>query len=259
MVTNTDPVAVFDSGVGGISVLKELVKVLPHEDFIYFGDSANAPYGSKTTKQVLDLTKEHVERLIHRGAKAVVIACNTATSAAADELRRLHPELPIVGMEPALKPAVFSGEYPKVLVMATPMTLSLEKFHRLLAKYRDEGEIHLLPCPGLAARVEAGDLDGDGMESYLRDLLDDYIESSVDTIVLGCTHYPFVRPLIRKLMGENVKIMDGSVGTANELKRRLKTANLLNDDTNPGSVTFENSRNTAEELALCERLFKAEY
>jgi glutamate racemase len=143
--------------------------------------------------------------------------------------------------------------------MATPMTLSLEKFHRLLAKYRDEGEIHLLPCPGLAARVEAGDLDGDGMESYLRDLLDDYIESSVDTIVLGCTHYPFVRPLIRKLMGENVKIMDGSVGTANELKRRLKTANLLNDDTNPGSVTFENSRNTAEELALCERLFKAEY
>ena len=259
MIRNTDPVAVFGSGVGGISVLKELVKILPHEDFMYFGDSANAPYGNKTTKQVLELTKTHVERLIDRGAKAVVIACNTATSAAADHLRELHPDIPIVGMEPALKPAVFSGEHPKVLVMATNMTLSLEKFHRLLAKYRSEGEVHLQPCPGLAERVETGDLIGAEMESFLTDLLRDYIENPVDTVVLGCTHYPFVRPLIRKLMGEKVKIMDGSIGTANELKRRLTIANLLNDDTNPGSVTFENSRNTAEELALCERLFKAEY
>jgi glutamate racemase len=256
MITNTDPVAVFDSGVGGISVLKELVRVLPHEDFLYFGDSANAPYGGKTQEQVCDLTIKHVARLIDRGSKAVVIACNTATSAAVEPLRRLYPDIPIVGMEPALKPAVFSGDHPRVLVMATTMTLRLDKFNRLLDKYQSYGEINLLPCPGLARRIEAGMLDGEEIESFLRELMKDYLENPVDTVVLGCTHYPFVRPVLRRILGDGVKIMDGSAGTARELKRRLKSADLLNDDTHPGSVTFENSRDTEEELTLCERLYQ---
>lgn len=258
MTTNIAPIAVFDSGVGGISVLKELVKVLPYENFLYFGDSANAPYGIKTMQQVRELTTKHVSRLIEQGAKAVVIACNTATSAAVAALRDAYPDVPIVGMEPALKTAVLSGEHPRVLVMATPMTLKLEKFHRLLVKYEDQGDIQLLPCSGLVERVETGDLTGNNMESFLAGLLKDYIENPVDSVVLGCTHYPFVRPLIQKLLGSNVKIIDGSSGTARELKRRLESADMLNLSGQPGKVVFENSRSTDSELELCHRLFAVE-
>ena len=258
MITKTSPIAVFDSGVGGISVLKELTALLPNENFRYFGDSANAPYGTKTTEQVLELTKKHIERMIDEGAKAAVIACNTATSAAASELRRLYPDTPIIGIEPALKTAALLGNHPKVLVMATPMTLRLEKFNRLLEKYQNHGDIHLLPCNGLVERIESGDLFGADMEAFLTELLAEYIENPVDSVVLGCTHYPFVRPLIQKLLGENVKIVDGSLGTAKELKRRLEAADLLNTDDTQGSVVFENSKDTEEELELCKRLFNAE-
>lgn len=257
MITKTSPIAVFDSGVGGISVLKELAALLPNENFRYFGDSANAPYGIKTSEQVLELTKKHIERMITEGAKAVVIACNTATSAAADTLRDMYPNIPIIGMEPALKTAALLGDHPRVLVMATPMTLRLDKFNRLLEKYQDHGDIHLLPCKGLVERIESGDLFGADMEEFLAELLAEYIENPVDSVVLGCTHYPFVRPLIQKLLGKDVKIIDGSGGTARELKRRLEVSNLLNTDT-PGSVVFENSKNTEEELKLCRRLFAVE-
>ncbi len=258
MITKTSPIAVFDSGVGGISVLKELVTLLPNENFRYFGDSANAPYGTKTSEQVLELTKMHIERMIAEGAKAVVIACNTATSAAANELRELYPDVPIIGIEPALKTAALLGEHPSVLVMATPMTLRLEKFNRLLEKYQDHGDIHLLPCKGLVERIESGDLFGASMEEFLAKLLAEYIENPVDSVVLGCTHYPFVRPIIQKLLGENVKIIDGSLGTAKELKRRLESVDLLNTNNTQGNVVFENSKDTEVEIELCRRLFEAE-
>ena len=257
MITKTSPIAVFDSGVGGISVLKELTALLPNENFRYFGDSANAPYGTKTTEQVLELTKKHIGRMIAEGAKAAVIACNTATSAAAEVLREMYPDTPIIGIEPALKTAALLGNHPRVLVMATPMTLKLEKFNRLLEKYQDHGDIHLLPCNGLVERIESGALFGAEMEDFLAELLAEYIENPVDSVVLGCTHYPFVRPLIQKLLGENVKIIDGSLGTAKELKRRLEAAELLNDENAHGSVVFENSKNTKEEIELCKRLFSA--
>ena len=141
-------IAVFDSGVGGISVLRELTKIMPNEDFIYYGDSANAPYGTKTLEEVRKLTCEHARRLLfEEGAKGLVVACNTATSAAVRVLREMYPEIPIVGIEPAVKPAVLCKENPRVLVMATPMTIREEKFHKLMDRYTNQGEIIPLPCP----------------------------------------------------------------------------------------------------------------
>ena len=134
------PIAVFDSGVGGISVLRELVKILPNENFIYYGDSKNAPYGTKTLEEVRKLTCEHARRLLfEENCKGLVVACNTATSAAVRKLREIYPEVPIVGIEPAVKPAVLCRVHPKVLVMATPMTVSQEKFRALMARYEDQG------------------------------------------------------------------------------------------------------------------------
>lgn len=253
---NSDaPIAVFDSGLGGISVLKELTRILPYEDFWYFGDSKNAPYGTRPEDEIRRLTLDKTEQFIESGVKALAVACNTATSAAVRRIRELHPELPVVGIEPAIKPAVMAKENAKVLVMATPMTLKMEKFQRLMAAYEDRAEIFPLPCPGLMELVEKGCLEGPEMDAYLRHLFRDYQEKEIDSIVLGCTHYPFVKGAVKKFWGENVQIFDGGAGTARELARRVREAGLLKAGTAPGKIYFENSLGTEEEIALCWRLY----
>lgn len=253
-------IAVFDSGVGGISVLKRLVEIMPNEDFIYYGDSANAPYGTKTRDEVRELTCEHArELLIERRAKGLVVACNTATSAAVRFLREKYPDTPIVGIEPAVKPAVLFKENPRVLVMATPMTIREEKFQNLMKKYDDKGEIIPLPCPGLMNFVERGDLYGDDVKQYLEELLYDYTSNRVDAVVLGCTHYPFVREMIEEILGENVRVFDGGYGTAKEMKRRLEEKKLLSSKQTKGRVLFCNSLEgeaLGEKIKLCEKLFE---
>ena len=201
------PIGVFDSGVGGISVLRELVKIMPNENFIYYGDSKHAPYGTKTKEEVRRLTRNHAIELFDRGAKGLVVACNTATSAAVRVLREEFSEVPIVGIEPAVKPAATFMENPRVLVMATPMTIREEKLQSLIARYADLGEIIPLPCPGLMNFVERGDLDGEDLMKYLNELLFEYQKNPVDAVALGCTHYPFVRNAIAKVLGEKVKIL----------------------------------------------------
>lgn len=252
------PIAVFDSGVGGISVLRELVRIMPNENYIYFGDSQNAPYGTKTLEEVRKLTRNHAMELFDRGAKGLVVACNTATSAAVRVLREEFLEIPIVGIEPAVKPAATFMENPRVLVMATPMTIREEKLKKLIAEYADLGEIIPLPCPGLMNFVERGDLDGEDLMRYLNELLFEYQKNPVDAVVLGCTHYPFVRNAIAKVLGEKVKIFDGGEGTAREMKRRLKEAGLLTAQETSGTVIFDNSlegNEKEEKMALCETLF----
>ncbi len=252
------PVGVFDSGVGGISVLRELVKILPNEDFLYLGDSVHAPYGTKSLEEVRTLTISHIEELLHNGAKAVVIACNTATSAAVAVLRNMYPEIPIVGIEPAIKPAVLARPNSRIVVMATPMTLQQEKFKTLLKKYENQAEIVSLPCPGLMEFVEQGDLESEDLKIYLTNLLTPVLEEKTDAIVLGCTHYPFARRMISKVAGQDITIYDGGSGTAREMKRRLTEAELLNPMEKTGQVTFFNSLDTREERELCEFLLKAE-
>lgn len=252
------PIGVFDSGVGGISVLQELIRIMPNEDYIYLGDSKNAPYGTKPLETVRRLTFENVKLLLDRGAKGLVVACNTATSAAVRLMRGMYPDLPIVGIEPALKPAALQKEHPRVLVMATPMTVQQEKFRQLMARYEDKAEIYPLACPGLMEFIEAGDLESERLHDFLEELLRPYVDKKLDSIVLGCTHYPFAKKMIRSIAGDAVSIFDGGEGTAREMRRRLAVADLLNPSEKPGEVRFENSVATEAELALCRRLLQQE-
>lgn len=235
------PIGVFDSGLGGISVLRELAALMPQENFIFYGDSKHAPYGTKTLEEVQALTCADAEYLIEQGVKALVVACNTATSAAITILREKYADMPVIGIEPALKPAVLAKVNPRVVVMATPMTLREEKFGQLMKKYEEQAEILPLPCPGLVEFVERGELDSPELESFLRELFADYLIHPVDCVVLGCTHYPFVRGMIQKVLGADVLIFDGGAGTAKETRRRLKECDLLNLSQERGFVALQNS------------------
>ena len=248
------PIGVFDSGVGGISVLRECVKIMPNEDFIYYGDSKNAPYGTKPTEVVRELTIAQVKRFLEIPIKGCVIACNSATSAAVRVLREMYPNLPLVGIEPALKPASLYKRDPRVLVLATPMTIKEEKFKNLLAKYEDKATIYGLPCPGLMDYVEEGKYDTSEVSNFLEELLAPYRGGVIDAVVLGCTHYPFVKDKISQVLGPGVRVFDGGEGTAREMRRRIDVAGLLTDKTTRGEVIFENSSEDKSKIELCNRL-----
>lgn len=241
-----------DSGLGGISILKETIKLLPNENYEYYGDSKNAPYGMKTVEEVKALTMHNVEFLLNQGVKAIVVACNTATSAAITAVREKYSDIPIIGVEPALKPAVTSYPGGKIIIMATTMTLQEEKFHNLMMSHKDEAEIIPLPCPGLMEFVERGELDSEELHQYLNEKLGPYKDMGIDAIVLGCTHYPFVKDAITKVIGPKTEIIDGSLGTAKELQRRLQEKDLLNKQEDIGDVTIHNSSGNIE---LVERSF----
>ncbi|MCI8892436.1 MAG: glutamate racemase [Eubacterium sp.] len=249
------PIGVFDSGMGGISVLKELYKVMPQEDYIYFGDSKNAPYGTRMAEEIREMTIANVQLLLGQGAKGIVVACNTATAAAVRMLRSMYPDVPLVGIEPAIKPAALQPGHPTILVMATPMTIKGEKYKALMMRYEQKADIIGLPCPGLVEFVESGNTDGADLKIFLEDLLAPYLRE-IDSIVLGCTHYPFVRRLIEEIAGERVRIFDGGLGTAREMRRRLEVAGLLTSRKGNGSVIFENSLATEEEIELSRTLFQ---
>lgn len=250
------PIGITDSGMGGVSVLRSAAALMPNESFIYYGDSKNAPYGTKTVEEVRRLTADSVEQLLKSNVKAIVIACNTATSAAAEQLRGRY-SLPIIGIEPALKPAVLHKENSVIAVMATPMTLHEEKFVRLMKKYENMARIIPLPAPELVEFVEKGILDGSELDFYLNKLFEPHRGENIDSVVLGCTHFPFVKQAICRAVGENVRIFDGGEGTARELKRRLTESSSLAEENVVGTVKFFNSEPSAAELS--ERLFLVQH
>lgn len=252
MAENKRPIAVIDSGLGGISVLAHLLRQLPNEDFVYFGDNANAPYGSKNTDEVLSLTLDNIKMLEEKYfVKAVVIACNTATGAAASKCREIYSHMPIIGIEPAIKPAVtLSGkDAPNVLVMATPLTLSQEKFVNLAEKYNPNANLIPLPCPGLSQVIEDGG-DEKAVDGMLTRLFAEVKCENIDAVVLGCTHYPLVSEQIAKYFPK-ASIYDGGLGTALQTKRRLSDSGLLATDGQNGKLTVINSAGDPhfEELA----------
>lgn len=252
------PVAVFDSGLGGISVLRELVRTLPRENYLYFGDSLHAPYGTKTPQEVISLSLQAADRLLSQGAKALVVACNTATSAAIRTLRKTYPELAIVGTEPAIKPAVERHPGGRILMLATAMTVQEEKFQRLKAQYDEQAQIIPIACSGLMEYVEQGILRGAEVEGYLLDKLEPYLKVPIDAVVLGCTHYPFLSGAIRRIVGRRPEIIDGSIGIARQLERRLEEQGLLNPGDVSGKVEFQNSLDEPEILGLMQALFHYE-
>ena len=252
MGSNQDYIGVFDSGVGGISVLRELVRLMPGERFLYFGDSANAPYGRFTTEEVRNLTFQAAERLMAKGLKALVIACNTATAAAIGQLREKYPELIVVGIEPALKMA--ADRYPggRVGIMATPVTLREDKLSRQLDRF-SQMQVSLIPAPGLVELVERG-ASRQEFDALLTPILAPYA-GQLDALVLGCTHYPFAAETIADLLPGTV-LLDGGEGTARETRRRLQEAGLLEEG--EGGVRLETSLNTPQFLERCNALLYGE-
>ena len=253
MNTKEDYIGVFDSGVGGLSVLRHLVRLLPEERYLYFGDSANAPYGTKTKAQVRDLTCAAAERLMARGLKALVVACNTATSAAIHDLREAYPDLIVIGIEPALKLAADRFPGGRIGVMATPMTLREEKFARLMDRFSDTCQVYKLPAPGLVELIEGGRADSPEADALLEQLLGQYA-GKLDAAVLGCTHYPFAAEAITRVLGRGCVLLDGGDGTARETRRRLKDAGLLRSGA--GEVVIENSAEDPNIIALSHKLLE---
>ena len=247
---NDRPIGMFDSGVGGVSTLIAATRELPGEAFLYYGDTRNAPYGTKTREEILALSRRAVEILLENGAKAVVIACNTATGAAAEALRAQY-DFPIIGIEPAIKPASLLRAGGVVLSLATPLTLRSEKYHRLEALY-GEGVVSL-PCPGLMDFVERGEIDSPAIDEYIERLLAPYRETAVDAVVLGCTHYVFLREKIAAHLPAGTPLIDGNAGTARQLRRRLTACDLLSSGER-GGVRFMTSGGE-ETLSLMRALF----
>lgn len=222
MVDKSRPIGIFDSGMGGISVLGEAIRWLPTENFIYYGDSANAPYGTKTKEEVTELSEHICDHFIERNVKAIVIACNTATSAAVEHLRQKYTHIPVIGIEPALKPAVEHVPDGAVLVLATEMTLKEAKFLDLCDRIANERKVLKLPCPSFVTMVEQGIVAGEEAEAEVRRCLEPFIQEEVKAVVLGCTHFVFLREVIEKVLGADVAIFDGNLGTVKHLLQTLE-------------------------------------
>lgn len=249
---HTKPIGVFDSGVGGISVLRELVRLMPQENYLYYGDSANAPYGGRTHQEVQELTLAAAEMLINRGIKALVVACNTATAAAISVLRQAYPDTIIVGIEPALKLAADRFPQGHVGIMATEVTLREEKLAIQLKRFPGV-QAQLIAAPGLVELIETGKADSPETEALLQRILSPYT-GKLDALVLGCTHYPFVSKTIARILGRSTALLDGSAGTARQTLRCLEQKGLLNPG--PGSVQIENSLQNPDILRLSMELLE---
>ena len=259
-MSSSAPIGVFDSGLGGISVARQIAKDMPAEHVLYFGDSANAPYGIKTPEQVRALSFDIVERFVRQGVKAVVIACNTATSAAVNDLRE-HYDIPIIGMEPALKVACDRGDVPsdphhipqRVIVAATPLTLRERKFAKLMDRYDSNNTIFKEPCPDLVEIVESGRLgDHDLVMRTLHGYFDQYDMEHIDSVVLGCTHFVFYRDYFRELLPERAAVIDGNEGTVRHLGVVLESLGKLAPEDATGGVELANS-DPSERIAELSR------
>ncbi|WP_418969755.1 glutamate racemase [Alloscardovia omnicolens] len=251
-MTNNAPIGIFDSGLGGISVAKEIHALMPDEDILFYGDSAHAPYGVRSTDNVQELSMNVADYLINRGAKAIVIACNTATSAAAELMRSTY-DIPIIGMEPALKLAcdLGHGKPQHVIVTATELTLREKKFAALMERFSSTHTIDKQPCPALVDIIESGQFhNAQLVNSTLHNYLDNYDMSSVNSIVLGCTHFTYYRDYFQALLPSHVRIVDGNEGTARHLLDVLTNNDALHDSDHEGEVHLENSSDSVRMMTL---------
>jgi len=246
-------IGVFDSGVGGLSVWREIAALLPGEDLIYFADQAHCPYGQRSLEEIRTLAEGIVRFLLDLGAKLIVVACNTASAAALYHLRERF-DVPIVGMEPAVKPATERTRSGKVGVMATPATFQGEPFARLMRRFGSGVEVIRRVCPGLVERIEAGELDGPDIEPLLRSYLQPLVDEGVDVLVLGCTHYPFLRGAIEWVVGPRVEVIDPAPAVARQVQRVLARQGLLNPRQGEGRHVFYTSGAAEPFAAMVERL-----
>lgn len=243
---NCSPIGLFDSGVGGWSVLNAVHELLPHESLIYVADSAFAPYGDKSPEQIIERSFSIVDFLIGEGCKAIVVACNTATAAAISRLREEY-QVPIIGVEPGIKPAVEQSLTGRIGVMATQYTVESDKFQALLSRFADK-QIIIQPCPGLVELIESPETTDQQLLEYLTPQLDSFLKEGVDTLALGCTHYGFVLDQIKTVLGDTVRIIDTPSAVARELKRRLESDALICED----AVSCVHLLTTSSDLARAQ-------
>lgn len=243
----TDPIAVFDSGLGGISVLRELKRILPNENYLYFGDSANAPYGERTRENIRELSKNVAEHLMEAGCKCIVIACNTATLASCEYLEETFPKMKFIGIRPAVAWAAETLDHPFTVTFATNFTIGSEGYKNSVKELEGRGTFLGIGAPQFVTLVESGVSDNhmtDECIAYIDSLIPEGI-APVDAVVLGCTHFPFLGKTIQKRVqektGGSAEIFDAAVLTARRTKEYLDAGNLLNDQTKEGTITFENS------------------
>ena len=248
------PIGVFNSGVGGLSVWRELCGLLPAENLIYLADQAHVPYGPRPLEQVQTFSVGITRFLIELGCKLVVVACNTASAAALQHLRGRFPETPFVGMEPAVKPAVASTRTRRVGVLATPATFQGALFASVVERFAEGVAILPQTLPGLVERIEAGDLDGEETRAIVQRGLEPLLAQQVDTLVLGCTHYPFVIPLIQELAGKGVQVIDPSPAIARQTQRLLLERQLARDSQMGGERRYFTTGDAAALSRLLPRL-----
>jgi glutamate racemase len=212
-------IGIFDSGVGGLSVLRHVQRLLPNERLLYFADQAHVPYGPRPTAEIRLCCQQITHFLVERGASLIVVACNTATAAAIDHLRHTFPDLPFVGMEPAVKPGASLTRNGKIGVLATAGTFESQRYASLLARFAENIVAYESDCPGLVEQIETGELESEKTEAILQDAIRPMLAAGVDTLILGCTHYPFVMPLIEQIAGPDVTIIDPAPAVAQQVKR----------------------------------------
>lgn len=237
MKPEASPIGIFDSGIGGLSVLQHIRSQLSQESLIYVADQAHVPYGPRPPAEIRHFSQEIVRYLVARQVKLVVVACNTASAAALGHLRATFPALPIVGMEPAVKPGAAHTKTGKVGVLATAGTFESERYARLMTRFAGDIQVFEDPCPGLVELIEAGRARDPATAQLLRRILEPMLQQGVDTLVLGCTHYPFVKSLIAHIAGPAVTIIDPAPAVARQTRRVLEEHHLLNPGPKPGTIT----------------------
>ena len=242
MFTNTQsPIGIFDSGIGGISVLRAIREQMPEEAILYFGDQGHIPYGPRPMQQIRDFSEAIARFLLEHGAKIIVVACNTASAAALTYLRGLFPQAQFVGMEPAVKPAAEHTHTGKVGVLATPATFQGALYASVVERFANGVELFQNTCPGLVQQIEQGNLQGEQTRRILEDALLPMLEKNIDTVVLGCTHYPFVIPLIQDIVGKGVRVIDPAPAVARQTRRLLDARGIRNSSSSRGDVSFYTS------------------
>lgn len=248
------PVGFLDSGVGGLAVLKAAVEALPHEDYLFYGDIGNAPYGSRGDEEIRALALDAAAFLADRGVKALVVACNTATSAAVEDIREKYAHMPVLGMEPAIKPACEALPGGRIAVMATPAALRMRRFQDQLNHFSAMADILSVPCPGLSRLIEERGPDSRAIQDYLKELFKTTLSDGVDGVVVGCTHYIYIEKHIRRLSGAD-RLFNGVQGTVRHLTRRLADAGLLRSG-GQGMVQMHVTAGSEEELPLFHRFYE---
>lgn len=256
-MTKHQSIGFFDSGIGGTSIWKEVHLLLPNENTIYLADSKNAPYGNKTKEEIKNLSYKNTELLVKLGCKIIVVACNTATTNAIKDLRKDF-KIPFIGIEPAIKPAVFASETKKIGILATKGTINSDLFSETVTKYHSTKIIEQIGT-GLVEIIENGEIETIQTQKLLENYLKPMLEQNIDCVVLGCSHYPYLIPILKKILPKHIKIIDSGEAVAKQTKNILTINNLLNNQKKVSQIFYSNSKQLEVLKNVTENQFKVSY